>query len=180
MPTAPARAGRNRRDMPEKSKTAGEEPLDTQVQKAVRDLESRTLAKIPGDIAKMVYLCSTRDYNTGRYHHDGLSMVFGPEVANAALAQCHENTFQVLLYKSLSQIVDSLRRYFEATGQPPDKILQVWQKLQAYHVLIPAGCDSLSAEFFLSNIKIALAMLNQRDRGQRPNLEPARALPQPL
>jgi hypothetical protein len=55
MPTAPARAGRNRRDMPEKSKTAGEEPLDTQVQKAVRDLESRTLAKIPGDIAKMVF-----------------------------------------------------------------------------------------------------------------------------
>ena len=71
-------------------------------------------------------------------------------------------------------------RYFEATGQPRDQILQVWQKLQAYHVLIPAGCDSLSAEFFLSNIKIALAMLNQRDRGQPPNLEPARVLPQPL
>ena len=97
-----------------------EQPAEKLVQKAVRDLESRTLAKIPGDIAKLVYLCSTRDYNTGRYYHDGLNVFFGPEVANAALARCHENTFQVLLYKSLSQIVDSLQRYFEATGQPRD------------------------------------------------------------
>jgi hypothetical protein len=157
--------------------TGNNEPPDKQVQKAVRDRESRTLAKIPGDIAKLVYLCSTRDYNTGRYYHDGLNVFFGAEVANRALAKCHENTFQVLLYKSLSQIVDSLQRYFEATGQPREQILQVWQKLQAYHVLIPAGCDSLSAEFFLSNIKIALAMLNQRDRGRPPDLEPARVLP---
>jgi len=156
------------------------EPPDKQVQKAVRDLESRTLAKIPGDIAKLVYLCSTRDYNTGRYYHDGLNVFFGAEVANRALAKCHDNTFQVLLYKSLSQIVDSLQRYFEATGQPREHILQVWQKLQAYHVLIPAGCDSLSAEFFLSNIKIALAMLNQRDRGRLPEMEPARVLPPQL
>src|SRR3954447_22615782 len=122
-------------EMPELSKAdrsdAGrKEPPDQLVQKAVGDLESRTLKKIPGDIAKLVYLCSTRDYNTGRYYHDGLSVFFGPEVANAALARCHENTFQVLLYKSLSQIVDSLQRYFEATGQPRDRILHVWQKLQ--------------------------------------------------
>jgi hypothetical protein len=166
-------------DTREKSGPSGGELPDKLVQKAVRDLEGRTLTKIPGDIAKLVYLCSTRDYNTGRYYHDGLSIFFGAEVANAALARCHDSTFQVLLYKSLSQIVDSLARYFEATGQPRDHVLQVWQKLQAYHVLIPAGCDSLSAEFFLSNIKIALAMLNQRDRGKPPNLEPARVLPQP-
>ena len=117
MPTAPACAWRDHTDMPE-TPGLGQAEQDRQVQKAVRDLESRTLTKIPGDIAKLVYLCSTRDYNTGRYHHDGLTVCFGAEVANRALARCHENTFQVLLYKSLSQIVDSLERYFEATGQP--------------------------------------------------------------
>ena len=154
------------------------ERQEAHVQKAVRDLESRTLGKIPGDIAKLVYLCSTRDYNTGRYYHDGLSMIFGPDVADAALGRCHEKTFQALLRKSLAQIVDSLQRYFEATGQPRERILQVWQKLQAYHVLIPAGCDALSAEFFLSNIKIALAVLNHRDQGRPSDLEAVRVLPQ--
>jgi hypothetical protein len=151
-----------------------------QLQKAIRDLEGRTLAKIPGDIAKLVYLCSTRDYNTGRYNHDGLSVVFGPEMADAALAQCHQKTFQAVLYKSLSQIVDSLERYFDSTGQPRDRILQTWQKLQAYHVLIPAACDALSAEFFLSNVKIALKVLDHRDQGRPSDLETERVLPQSL
>ncbi len=156
------------------------EHQQTQLQKAIRDLEGRTLAKIPGDIAKLVYLCSTRDYNTGRYNHDGLSMTFGPEVADAALARCHEKTFQGVLHKSLAQIVASLERYFESTGQPRDRILQMWRKLQAYHVLVPAACDSLSAEFFLSNIKIALAVLDHRDQGRPSDLETAQVLPQPL
>jgi hypothetical protein len=156
------------------------ERREAQVQRAVGDLERRTLAKIPGDIAKLVYLCSTRDHNTGRYHHDGLSVIFGPDVADDALAKCHQNTFQALLYKSLSQIVESLQRYFDSTGQPRDRILQVWQKLQAYHVLIPAACDSLSAEFFVSNIRIALVVLDHRDQGRPSHLEPARVLPQRL
>jgi|SRR5581483_5538566 len=149
-----------------------------QLQKAIRDLEGRTLARIPGDIARLVYLCSTRDHNTGRYNHDGLCMMFGPDVTDAALARCHEKTFQAVLYKSLEQVVDCLQRYFEATGQPRDRILQMWQKLQAYHVLIPEACDPLSAEFFLSNIKIALAVLNHRDQGRPSGLEAARVLPQ--
>ena len=125
---------------------------EARIQTAVRDLEARTLAHLPGDIAKLVYLCSMRDYNTGRYYHDGLSMVFGADVAESALARCHERTFQTLVRRSLSQIVGSLQRYFQSTGQPRERIVQVWQKLQAYRVLIPAGCDSLSAELFQSNI----------------------------
>jgi hypothetical protein len=154
------------------------ERREAHVQKAVRDLEGRTLSKISGDIAKLVYLCSTRDHNTGRYYHDGLSMVFGREVADAALSRCHEKTFQSLLYQSLADMVKSLECYFESTGQPRDRILHNWQKLQAYHVLIPAACDALSAEFFVSNIKIALAILNHRDRPL--GLEAPRALPQML
>jgi len=149
---------------------------EADVKKAVRDVESRTLAKIPGDIAKLVYLCSTRDHNTGRYYHDGLSMTFGRDVADEALARCHDNTFKKLLYKSLAEMVDSLESYFDATGQPRERILHNWQKLQAYHVLIPALCDSLSAELFVSNIRIALAVLNHRDRPS--GLEAVRALPQ--
>lgn len=156
------------------------EHTEARIQKAVRDLERRTLAGMPGDIARLVYLCSTRDYNTGRYHHDGLTMTYSAEAADTALARCHEKTFQTLVRTNLTQIVESLHCYFETTRQPREKVLRVWQRLQAYHVLIPATCDDLSAELFMSNVKIALAILSHRHSGKVSDLEAARALPQPL
>ena len=155
------------------------ERTEARVQKAVRDLESRTLARMPGDIAKLVYLSSTRDFNTGSYHHDGLIMSYNAEVAAAALARCHEKTFQTVVRTSLAQVVESLHRYFETTGEPHGRVLQVWQKLQGYHVLIPATCDAMSAELFVSNVKMALAILNHRHSLKPSRREAAQALPQP-
>jgi len=151
---------------------------DQQIRAAIRDLENRTLARVPGDVAKLVYLCSTRDYNSGRYHHDGLSMRFGSDAANTALARCHEDVFRLLLYCSLRELVESLQLYIQASGVPRDRILRVWQNLQAYHVLIPAGCDPLSADLFLSNIKLALALLEHRDQARRTAPEQAPVEPQ--
>ena len=42
------------------------------VQAAYDDLLNRSLSKISCDLARLIYLASTRDYNTGTYHHDGL------------------------------------------------------------------------------------------------------------
>ena len=47
---------------------------------ALNDLQGHTLRGIPGEIARLVYLASTRDYNTGRYYHDGLVFRFTEEV----------------------------------------------------------------------------------------------------
>ena len=126
---------------------------------AVRDLETRTLPNLRGGLSKLVYLSSTRDYNTGEYHHDGLALEYGPEAAQRALAQCHEAVFQELLYTSLSGLVEELSAYIESTGAEKEKVLESWRHLQAFRVLVPAACDDLSADFFTSNIKIALEVL---------------------
>src|SRR6516162_11182097 len=57
--------------------------------KAYDDLWQRTLGKIPGDLNRMIYLASTRDYNSGRYHHAGLEATFGYDAVKQALETAH-------------------------------------------------------------------------------------------
>ena len=128
----------------------------TRLQDAVRDLEDRTLFELDGDLTKLVYLSSTRDYNTGEYQHAGLADRFGPETAARALAHCHQTAFQDLLCCNLADLVRQLTAYIASTGAEKDKVLNAWRQLQAYRVLVPSNCDPLSADMFASNIKIAL------------------------
>lgn len=126
---------------------------------AMRDLRERTLADLPGGVTKLVYLSSTRDYNTGEYQHAGLADRFGGEIAQEALAKCHEVTFRELLDTSLAELVRELATYIESTGAERDKVLDAWRRLQAYRVLVPNACDPLTADYFASTVKLALEAL---------------------
>ena len=126
---------------------------------AIRDLEDRTLAHLEGDLSKLVYLSATRDYNTGEYRHEGLAQRFGEGAARAALAHCHEAAFRNLLDCGLASLAGQLTVYFESTGAGKRRVLESWRQLEAYRVLVPGGCDALSADFFVSNIRIALETL---------------------
>ncbi len=132
------------------------------VEAAAEDLQNRTLAQIPGELARLVYLASTRDYNTGRYYHDGLAFRFTEEVAASALAVCHRETFRRLALSSLEEVVQQLESFLRVALVPPTAILEVWKKLEPYRVAIPLDCDPLLAELFFSNIRIALAILETR------------------
>src|SRR2546430_10794616 len=46
------------------------------VQEAYDDLLHRTLSRISCDLGRLIYLASTRDYNTGNYYHEGLATRF--------------------------------------------------------------------------------------------------------
>jgi hypothetical protein len=132
---------------------------ESAVEAAVRDLEGRTLTHLQGELTRLVYLSSTRDYNTGEYQHEGLAQRFGAQAAQLALAQCHETAFQDLLNSNLSSLVAQLATYIDSTGADREKVLNSWRQLQAYRVLIPGTCDDLSADLFITNIKIALEAL---------------------
>ncbi len=136
-------------------KSISMEPFDL----AVQDLQDRTLAELNGGLTRLVYLSSTRDYNTGEYQHAGLADRFGSEAAQKALARCHETAFHDLLYSTLADLVGQLSVYIESTGAERERVLDAWRRLQAYRVLIPEACDEFSAEFFASNIKVALEAL---------------------
>jgi hypothetical protein len=128
----------------------------------IEDIKNRTLAGIPGNVGRLVCLASTRDYNTGRYYHDGLASNFSEEVAGEALAACHLEIFKQVTLSSLKDIVRQLESYVLSSHARPAEVIEAWEKLETYRVTIPLKCDSLWAEFFFSNVKIALAILRSR------------------
>jgi hypothetical protein len=134
------------------------------VQAAYDDLLQRSLAKLPGDLARLIYLASTRDYNSGIYHHDGLSARFRPEAACKALEIAHRDVFCRLSAYSLEQLVEELESYLNSSHETPDDVLRTWQKLEPYRVAIPLDVNPAVARLFLSNIRLALAIWRHRQK----------------
>jgi hypothetical protein len=132
------------------------------VEAAIEDVKSRTLAGLPGDLARLIYIASTRDYNTGHYYHEGLAMHFTEEVARRALAACHQEIFDRLAPSLVEDLVKQLETYVSSTHARPVEVLEAWKKLEPYRVTIPLECAPLAAEFFFSNVRIGLAILQAR------------------
>ena len=129
---------------------------------AIQDLQGHTLGNLSGTIAQLVYIASTRDYNTGQYYHDGLAFRFTEEVARAALAAHHKKIFRELVFCPLEDLVQQLDLYMRSSRVLRADFLELWRKIEPYRVTAPVDCDPLSVELFFSNLKIALAILQTR------------------
>src|SRR5229473_3468034 len=70
--------------------------------------------------------------------------------------------FSRLVYCSLEELIEELRNYISSTSVRQKDFLQSWTHLGSYRVTIPSDCDETDAEIFLSNVKIALAILQTR------------------
>ena len=132
------------------------------VEEAYDDLLRRSLSKISGDLARLIYLASTRDYNTGKYHHDGLAAHFRVEIACKALELAHRRIFYRIAACSLEELVQEVELYLSSSRQSRDEVLQVWQKLEPYRVALPVDVNVAIAQLFVSNTKLALAILRRR------------------
>ena len=142
----------------------GLERSNIDIEPAVTDLRNRTLSRLPGDFSRLVYLASSRDCNSGQYYHDGLEFHFSQNVASKAMAMCHREIFDRLVYASLEELIAELRNYISATEERPEDFLKSWEHLGSYRITIPSECEELEAEFFLSNVKMALAILQTRQK----------------
>jgi len=131
------------------------------VEAARADLQNRTLAKLKGDFAWLIYLASTRDYTTGRYQHDGLANEFSQDAA-AALTTCHQEIFKSLGTSSLEKLVEELEVYVRCNRIEMTELISTWEQLQPYRITPPLHCDPLTAELFTSNVTVALAILRSR------------------
>jgi len=151
------------------------------VEDALRDLRDRTLARLDGDFARLVYLASTRDYNSGRYEHDGLSFRFTKQAAEQALRSAHREVFVSLALSTLKHLVAELQQYVRSGCAQPAELLTSWTDSEAYRVLPPAQDDPLTVKLFMSNVKIALAIVGRSWREDPPGRDPlcASQLPPP-
>jgi hypothetical protein len=129
---------------------------------AADDLRRRTLAHLPLALERMIYLASTRDYNSGLYHHQGLALRYSEAAACEGLADCHRESFRELLSASLEDLVRQLQAYAESTGALATNFITAWKELEPYRVAIPVGTDPLAADFVFSNLKVALTIFESR------------------
>jgi predicted metal-dependent hydrolase len=136
------------------------------LQEAYDDLCRRSLSKVPGDLARLIYLASTREYNTGKYHHDGLAARYGLEAAEQALREAHRRTFEKIATCALEELVQQLQCYVSSTSRGPEEILRAWQKLEPYRVALPMDVHPVLARFFVSNVRLAVAILQHRETQQ--------------
>ena len=148
------------------------------VRKAYDDLERRTLSGMPGDFARLIYLASTRDYNSGMYHHEGLATRYGMEAAREALQTAHREIFRGLVSLPLEQLVAELECYVRNSHEAPVGFIHAWQELEPYRVAVPMEVDSTMVQLFLSNVRLALEILRFRQE-QSQACQPASSL-QPL
>jgi len=132
------------------------------LEQAYDDLVRHSLAKISGDLARLIYLASTRDYNTGNYHHDGLAGQFPAEIACQALEMAHRQIFGRIAACPLERLVVEVEAYVNSSPQSRAEVLEVWQKLEPYRVALPLNVNIAVAQLFISNIKLALAVLRHR------------------
>ena len=143
---------------------------------AFADFRTRTLSRIPSALERLIYIASTRDYNSGVYQHEGLAGRFGAEAAASALEYAHWEVFETVSLLSLRRLTEELRKYMDSSREMPSAFLNAWQKLEPYRVAIPLRVDPTIAELFNSNIKIALAVLRHR-LAERPDPPQAALLP---
>ena len=137
------------------------------VQAAAQDMRRRTLAQIKRPLDRLIYLASLRDYNTGVYYQDGLASRFSEDAVCEALSDCHREVFRQLFFCSLEDLVAQLEAYADSTNAAPSDFIAAWQGLEPYRVSVPAETDSVSANFFFSNLRIALAILQNRLHARR-------------
>ena len=137
------------------------------LQQAYDDLANRSLSRIPCELGRLIYLASTREYNTGHYYHQGLADRFGPEAAQKALEIAHRQAFYKVSAYSLEDLVEQLERYLASTMEEPLECLRAWQKLEPYRVAVPADVNATVARLFTSNLRLALAILRFRQRTNR-------------
>lgn len=146
-------------------------------QAAMDDLRRRTLSGMTSPLERLIYIASTRDYNSSRYHHAGLEARFGVEAAREALLSAHKEAFAAVASLPLGQLTEELLSYIGKSRECPEVFLGSWQKIEPFRVAIPLDADPVLADLFISNIKLALAVTKYRLRTDRP--DPSTALPAP-
>jgi hypothetical protein len=119
----------------------------------------KVFSDLPNDLARLVYLASIRDYNTGRYLHPELSRNYNADAVDGWLHAYHGQIFDNLLGTPISNYVDQLRLYASFSGTPAPELTRIWRTLEAYKAAVPLGCDRLAADMFNLNMFAALCIL---------------------
>lgn len=130
-----------------------------QNRRVIEDFTVWTLAGIPSDYSRLLYVSSLRDLASGRYVHEGLAAVYPEEAVQQAMTHCHEELFAKILETPLEQQEGDLRACLGALEGDFWDIVARWQELESYRLLLPAGVPGYLHDLFCSNLRALLGLL---------------------
>jgi len=120
-------------------------------------LELEVLRHLPNDLARLCYLSSLFDANTGRYRDHGRSPRFGDEAAHLAAQKAHEEVFARVLRASM----DLWRQFAEWMEDAPEtsmNVLREWSANKTYLLLAPRTALKAEVSVFEGHMATVLEL----------------------
>jgi hypothetical protein len=126
---------------------------------AVHDVWRNTLSQIPSNFGRLIYLASLRSFDTGRYEHHGLSLIFGDAEADRALRRTHIEIFEKWKASNLQEQKADIDLYLSSLGESRKQVVESWAHVKPYANLVPATASAAEREHFRSDFVALLSLL---------------------
>lgn len=110
-----------------------------------------TLSQVPTVFGRLAFLASLRDASRGRYSHEALLRLLGPEDTDRALCNSHHQVFSEWLRFSLAEQKADLDEYLCTAG--------VSRQAFDYHHLVPPTARDVERQLYLTDLETLLELL---------------------
>jgi hypothetical protein len=116
-----------------------------------QDLWRKTVSQIPTHFGRLRYLASLRDAHTGKYTHEALTNLLGPDDADRVLCHAHYKVFSEWLCFSLAEQKADLDDFSASAKR------QV--SFQECRGLVPAGARDVERQLFVTDLEMVLELM---------------------
>ena len=117
----------------------------------------KTLSQVPTVFGRLAFLASLRNTATGRYSHDALLRILGPEDTDRALCNSHHQVFSEWLRFSLAEQKSDLDEYLSVAGSS--------RRAFDYHHLMPPTARDVERQLYLTDLETLLELLKYEHGG---------------
>lgn len=136
----------------------------------MEDFSTRTLAAIPSEFGRLIYMASLRDLGSGRYSHAGLEALYPPAEVQETLARAHREICESILETPLAAQEKDLTFCLQGFEAEAGEVVSNWRELEFYRALLPFGMPGYIRKLFCSNIETLLSVFEgDRATSQRPS-----------
>jgi hypothetical protein len=111
----------------------------------------KTLSQVPTVFGRLAFLSSLRNAATGRYSHDELLRILGPEATDRTLCNSHHQVFSEWLKFSLSEQKADLDDYLSTGGRS--------RAAFHYRHFVPPTARDVERQLYLTDLETLLELL---------------------
>jgi len=123
------------------------------------------MSQIPGVFARLVYLASLRDANTGQYLHHGFAERWGIIECDRALRSTHRRVFFEWITSNLSGQKAELDLYCSGLKSGKPRLVESWSRVAVYLNFMPAETLQFEQLMYAGQFQALLEVLRREVAG---------------